>query len=79
MTYPWAVDFEWDPAKDRENQRKHGISFADAVRVFDSEELCLDIFDEAHSDAEERFMVRLCCHIASLSLCLTSRVCACSN
>jgi len=57
MTYPWAVDFEWDPAKDRENQRKHGISFADAVRVFDSEELCLDIFDEAHSDAEERFMV----------------------
>jgi hypothetical protein len=56
MTYPEVVDFEWNPANDLENQRKHGISFADAVRVFDSEELCLDIFDEVHSDTEERFI-----------------------
>ena len=56
MTYHWAVDFEWNPTKDLENQRKHGISFAEAVRVFDSEKLCLDVFDEAHSDAEERFI-----------------------
>jgi len=56
LTYPWGVDFEWDRAKDLENQRKHGISFAEAVRVFDSEERCLDIFDEVHSDAEERFI-----------------------
>ena len=56
MTYHEGVDFGWDPAKDLENQRKHGISFAEAARVFDSEEQCLDIFDEAHSDAEERFI-----------------------
>jgi uncharacterized DUF497 family protein len=29
------VDFEWDPAKARENLRKHRIDFADAVGVFD--------------------------------------------
>ncbi len=50
------MDFEWNPTKDLDNQRKHGISFAEAVRVFDSEKLCLDVFDEAHSDAEERFI-----------------------
>ncbi|SRR5258708_5428630 len=26
--------FEWDPAKERSNQRKHGISFAIAQHVF---------------------------------------------
>jgi len=29
------VLFEWDPAKAEINQRKHGISFEDAVQVFD--------------------------------------------
>ncbi len=29
------MDFEWDPAKARENLRKHRIDFADAVGVFD--------------------------------------------
>jgi uncharacterized protein len=27
--------FEWDEAKNRANQRKHGISFLTALRVFD--------------------------------------------
>jgi hypothetical protein len=27
--------FEWDPVKARTNQRKHGISFEDAMHVFD--------------------------------------------
>jgi uncharacterized DUF497 family protein len=26
--------FEWDPAKDAENQRKHGVSFVDAQLAF---------------------------------------------
>jgi uncharacterized DUF497 family protein len=26
--------FEWDPAKARSNQRKHGVSFEDAMHVF---------------------------------------------
>jgi uncharacterized DUF497 family protein len=27
--------FEWDPAKARTNRRKHGVSFDDAMHVFD--------------------------------------------
>lgn len=50
------MEFEWDPAKDLDNQRKHGLSFVEAARVFEAEELCLDIFDESHSDIEERFI-----------------------
>lgn len=29
------VLFEWDPAKAETNQRKHGVSFEDALQVFD--------------------------------------------
>ena len=29
------MEFEWDPAKARENLRVHGIDFADAVQIFD--------------------------------------------
>lgn len=32
--YTSLVEFEWDPAKARENKRVHGIDFADAVGVF---------------------------------------------
>ena len=28
------IRFEWDPAKARTNQRKHGVSFEDAMHVF---------------------------------------------
>ena len=48
--------FEWDPAKSRANKLKHGIDFEEAVRLFDHESECLDIFDEAHSIDEERFI-----------------------
>jgi hypothetical protein len=29
------IRFEWDPVKARINQRKHGITFEDAMHVFD--------------------------------------------
>ena len=29
-----AVEYEWDPDKDQLNQRKHGVSFAEASTVF---------------------------------------------
>ena len=29
-----TLDFEWDPEKDRSNQSKHGVSFAEAVSAF---------------------------------------------
>lgn len=29
------IRFEWDPVKARGNQRKHGVSFEDAMHVFE--------------------------------------------
>jgi uncharacterized DUF497 family protein len=50
------VPFEWDEAKDRSNQRKHGLSFAEAQRLFESGADYLDIFDAEHSEFEDRFI-----------------------
>lgn len=48
--------FEWDPRKSRENLRKHGVSFEEAVTAFsDDEALLLD--DPDHSTDEERFVL----------------------
>ncbi len=45
--------FEWDPNKDRLNQQKHGVAFADTFAVFeDPNALTRD--DEEHG--EERFV-----------------------
>ncbi len=48
--------FEWDPAKDRTNRRKHDIGFAEAKQLFQSEAERLDEIDEAHSHEEIRFV-----------------------
>ena len=50
------MEFEWDEAKDHDNQRKHGVSFRDAKSVF------LDDFgrlipDPDHPTGEERFIL----------------------
>lgn len=29
------MEFEWDPAKDEANQRKHGLSFGEAAFIFE--------------------------------------------
>jgi len=50
------VKFEWDDAKDRINQQKHGVSFAEARRLFESDVDYLEIFDAEHSDVEDRFI-----------------------
>ena len=50
------MDFEWDEAKDLSNQRKHGLSFSDARRLFESASEVLEIFDADHSDLEDRFI-----------------------
>jgi uncharacterized DUF497 family protein len=48
--------FEWDPRKDAANQRKHGVSFAEAESVFaDEHGLLLD--DPDHSTVEDRFIL----------------------
>jgi len=50
------VRIEWDSAKNLANQAKHGISFEEASKLFSSGEDYLELFDEAHSDEEDRFV-----------------------
>jgi len=50
------VDFEWDDAKDLSNQRRHGLSFQEARRLFESGIDYLEIFDVDHSETEDRFI-----------------------
>ncbi len=47
--------FEWDPIKANENLRKHRISFDRAAEVF-LDPLAISIFDEEHSEPEERWV-----------------------
>jgi hypothetical protein len=56
MAYTLTVDFEWDDAKDLSNQRKHGLSFAEARQLFESGADYLEIFDVEHSEFEDRFI-----------------------
>ena len=46
--------FEWDSAKDRENRRKHGVSFAEAQFAF-SDPRRVIAEDVGHSGAERRY------------------------
>jgi len=48
------VQFEWDPAKDKANQDKHGVSFAEAQFAFGDPHRVI-ARDLEHSQAEERF------------------------
>jgi uncharacterized protein len=43
------IDFEWDDDKAVNNQQKHGVSFEEALTVFD-DPLYLEDYDEAHSE-----------------------------
>jgi uncharacterized protein len=45
--------FDWDPVKNRENLRKHGVRFETASLVFEDPWL-LSRKDISHDDAEER-------------------------
>ena len=47
------MEYQWDPNKARENHRKHGVLFADAVLVFDDPQ-ALTIEDYEHG--EERYV-----------------------
>lgn len=47
---------EWDERKNVENQRKHGLSFEEARELFASGVDYLEIFDELHSESEDRFI-----------------------
>ena len=49
------IEFEWDDRKNRANNAKHGVSFEEAVKVFD-DPFHLSMPDDTHSDDEERWI-----------------------
>jgi uncharacterized DUF497 family protein len=49
-------EFEWDPDKNRSNQRKHGVSFEDAATAFLDENADLKR-DPDDSGEEDRFIL----------------------
>jgi uncharacterized DUF497 family protein len=50
------MDFEWDDAKADINEQKHGVSFKEAVTVFD-DPLSELLDDVRHSGQEERLIL----------------------
>jgi uncharacterized DUF497 family protein len=50
------VRLEWDESKDDANRKKHGVSFEEAGALFTGGHEYLEIFDDAHSDEEDRFI-----------------------
>jgi uncharacterized DUF497 family protein len=49
------MDFTWNRLKAMANDRKHGVSFPEAMTVF-GDPLSLTAIDPEHSCAEERFV-----------------------
>ena len=50
------MKFDWDPDKNEINLKKHGVSFDEAETVFENER-AVTIYDEDHSDDEDRFKI----------------------
>lgn len=50
------IHFVWNTSKAQTNSSKHGVTFEEAVSVFDDENGRL-IFDPEHSESEERFIL----------------------
>ena len=46
----------WDDAKNLANQRNHGVTFEEASELFQFGTDYLEIFDDAHSLVEDRFI-----------------------
>jgi uncharacterized DUF497 family protein len=51
-----GATFEWDPAKEKANRRKHGVAFRDAISAF-MDPLSVTIPDPDHSMIEERLLL----------------------
>ena len=51
----FQYQFEWDPAKARQNTRKHRITFERGATVF-LDPNALSLFDDQHSEEEERWI-----------------------
>ena len=51
----FQYEFEWDPAKARQNAKKHRITFERGATIF-LDPNALSLFDEQHSEDEERWI-----------------------
>jgi uncharacterized protein len=51
--------FQWDPAKALYNARKHDVTFDQAATVF-LDASALTVYDEAHSEKEDRWFTLGC-------------------
>lgn len=49
-----GANFDWDPKKDRENQQRHGVSFASAQLAFTDPHRAI-AEDLSHSSSEKRY------------------------
>lgn len=52
----WLMDIIWDERKDLSNRQKHGVSFEEASELLRSDRDHLELYDEAHSDSEDRYI-----------------------
>jgi len=50
------MEFIWDPNKAESNQKKHGVTFEEAVTAF-NDPYAMIMEDPAHSQQEERFLM----------------------
>ena len=50
------MKFDWNEEKNIKNVKKHGVAFEEAKTVF-QDEMAYEIFDEKHSDDEDRYII----------------------
>ena len=50
------MEFEWNPEKASRNATKHGVTFAEAMTVF-NDPAAYTFFDPDHSAEEDRYLV----------------------
>lgn len=50
------IRFAWDENKNRQNKRRHGVSFEEARAVF-YDENAMEFPDPDHSESEDRFLM----------------------
>ena len=56
MNYSCAVRVVWEESKSHMNRKKHRVSFEEASDLFYRGDDYLEIFDDTHSDEEDRFI-----------------------
>ena len=69
------LSFDWNAAKAKLNERKHGVSFFEACSVF-YDENALQFYDNVHSNGDERFLMLGLSHMFRLLVVVH---CECDN